>query len=149
MNIKYFLIAGSLILLAVGWNLDDDVLSDLCQVLDTESTNSCPDLSQYPIQVQNAVGGLVDNTPVICGGTVSDRVDPCYKHDRTTNTWSLLGNLNRPRGFHAAAPLLGGSVLWVTGKDLDQKIPILKLIVVHLYVCTTPARTHSISGLKS
>ena len=89
------------------------------------------------------MGGLVDNTPVICGGTVSDgvggypRVDPCYKHDRTTNTWSLLGNLNRPRGFHAAAPLLGGSVLWVTGKDLDQKLPKLKLIVVHLYVHTT------------
>ena len=138
-NIKHFLILGSLILLALGWNLDDDERSDLCQVLDTESSNSCPDLAQYPIQVENAVGGLVDDTPVICGGTVCwqgscPRVDPCYKHDRTTNTWSLLGNLNRARGFHAAAPLLGGSVLWVTGKDLDQKVPILKLIVVHLYV---------------
>ena len=117
MNIKHFLISGSLILLALGWSIDANERSDLCQVLDTESNNSCPDLAQYPIQVQNAVGGLVDDTPVICGGTVSDRVDPCYKHDRTTNTWSLLGNLNRPRGFHAAAPLLGGSVLWVTGRD--------------------------------
>ena len=53
---------------------------------------------------------------------MSDRVDPCYKHDRTTNTWSLLGNMNRPRGWHAAAPLLGGSVLWVTGKYLNKKI---------------------------
>ena len=115
-------IPGSLILLAVGWNLDDDERTDLCQVLDIESTSSCSNLAQYPIQVINAIGGLVDQTPVICGGTVSDRVDPCYKHDRTTNTWSLLGNMNRPRGWHAAAPLLGGSVLWVTGKYLNKKI---------------------------
>ena len=89
------------------------------------------DLTSVKFLTQNLL------TPVICGGTVSDRVDPCYKHDRTTNTWSLLGNLNRPRGFHAAAPLLGGSVLWVTGKDVHQKVPILKLIVIHLYVQNT------------
>ena len=37
----------------------------------------------------------------------------CYMHDRSQNEWTLFGNLNTSRMYHASA-LLNGD-LWMTG----------------------------------
>ena len=61
-------------------------------------------------------GGLLDDTPVICGGfgyCNIGYVSACYYHNKSNNVWTLLGNMNRARSEFGFAPLNGG--FWVTG----------------------------------
>ena len=41
---------------------------DYSQVVDMYSRNSCSNLQSYPLKMDTATGGLVNGSPVICGG---------------------------------------------------------------------------------
>ena len=61
-------------------------------------------------------GGLLDGIPVICGEYGSSATalqSECYFHNKTTNAWTLLGNMKNVRSEFGFALLNGG--LWVTG----------------------------------
>ena len=62
-------------------------------------------------------GGLLNDTPVICGGYYTGKVynyeSACYYHNKITNAWKLLGNMHNARSEFGFAQLNGG--FWVTG----------------------------------
>ena len=62
---------GSLILVATGY---DGKKQDNSQVVDVSSTNSCSSsLSPYPIKINNAIGGVLNGSPFLCGGFGQDQ----------------------------------------------------------------------------
>lgn len=78
------------------------------------SVETCSSLAPLPISTRFATGGLVDKTPVLCGGRSSNKaISMCYYHDRNSNSWILIGNMNRDR--YGAASIVINSKLWVMG----------------------------------
>ena len=78
------------------------------------STKTCSNLSPFPFGMTSGTGSLVNNIPMICGGNngqVSSKT--CYYHDRASNAWILIGNMEKARSHAGSAPLNGA--LWVSG----------------------------------
>ena len=88
--------------------------TNYAQVVDLSLTNVCETFPAYPISMEGAAGGLINNSLTICGGR---DFDTCYKYDIAANEWSFLCNMQSRRYRHAAATLPDGS-LWITGKDI-------------------------------
>ena len=113
---NYFAISDSLVLVATGWNHNINKYKDYCQVVDLNSRKSCVNLPHYPFPMHYGGGGLLNNTPVICGGysySTYAYESACYYHNKITNVWTLFGNLNKARSEFGVAPLSEG--FWVTG----------------------------------
>ena len=74
----------------------------------------------YPVYVNYARGGLINNTPFLCGGRTGndyhEHVSECYKYEQSTNEWTELFNLDQPWCCGASTTLKNGSV-WITGND--------------------------------
>ena len=81
------------------------------QVIDVEGTKTCSNLAKYPNNLVFGGGGLLEDTPVICGGR--DLNTECYMYDKASTTWQLLSNLVTGRRLFGAAIFKGA--LWVTG----------------------------------
>lgn len=81
------------------------------QVVDVDGSATCSDLASYPLDPTGGGGGLLENTPVLCGSSSS--TTECYSYDKASTTWQLLGNLVTGRRFFGAAIFKGA--LWVTG----------------------------------
>ena len=81
------------------------------EVVDVDGSATCSDLAPYPVDPTYGGGGLLENTPVLCGGGSS--TTECYSYDKASTTWQLLGNLVTGRRFFGAAIFKGA--LWVTG----------------------------------
>ena len=58
---KFFL--GSLILIATGISY-----TNTCQVVDVSTSTKCASLQAYPLSLEGATGGVVNGSPLICGG---------------------------------------------------------------------------------
>ena len=82
------------------------------QVIDVERNDTCSDLASYPIDPTRGGGGLLENTPVLCGNNKEYSAE-CYSYDKASNTWQLFANLVTGRGHFGAAIFKG--MLWVTG----------------------------------
>ena len=64
----------------------------------TSSSTACSNLPSYPESFYCcAGGGLVNGSPLICGGTW---VYSCYAFDKSSNKWKLHLNLNSKRNHH-------------------------------------------------
>ena len=90
------------------------------------SVETCSGLAPYPISTYLATGGILDKTPVLCGGVVSNHTgvsSKCYYHDRDSNSWILIGNMNTVR-FDAAS-IVTDSKLWVMGGTYNARYPSL------------------------
>ena len=87
--------------MATGWSY-----TDKCQVIDVSSSTSCGNLPSYPYSMWGGAGGVINNTPIICGGIryfVSPRAQAsCYRFNENTNSWSLHCTMKARRGGHAA-----------------------------------------------
>ena len=55
--------AGSLILIATGIPY-----TNKCQVADVSTSTKCASLQVYPLSLEGASGGVVSDSPLICGG---------------------------------------------------------------------------------
>ena len=90
------------------------------QVVDVDGSATCSDLASYPLNPTSGGGGLLENTPVLCGGISSTTIGntECYFYDKASITWQLLGNLVTGRRFFGAAIFKGA--LWVTGGTLGS-----------------------------
>ena len=67
----------------------------MVQVVDVDGTETCSDLASYPFSPVGAAGGLLESTPVLCGGKPEEAKSKteCYSYDKDSNTWNLLANL--------------------------------------------------------
>jgi hypothetical protein len=81
------------------------------QVVDVDGSATCSDLAPYPLDPTFGGGGLLENTPVLCGSGTS--TTECYSYNKASTTWQLLGNLVTGRSLFGAAIFKGA--LWVTG----------------------------------
>ena len=81
----------------------------------------CNSIEKYPLEINGAQGGVVNDQVVICGGTTtgygSGAISQCYKLIQN-GQWSPLGaGLKKSRSRGAAAPvnIKGQEFLWITG----------------------------------
>jgi hypothetical protein len=96
-----FVISGPLILVATGSSF-----TDKCQVIDVSSSTSCANLPSYPYSMWGAAGGVINNTPIICGGRISSgfptQQESCYRFNENSNSWNLHCTMTSRRSIHAA-----------------------------------------------
>ena len=96
----WFVISG-LIMVATGSQ------SDKCQVVDVSSSMSCANLPTYPFEMYGAAGGVINNSPTICGGfsTTSGShgaQESCYTFNKDINKWKFHCNMTSRRVDYAA-----------------------------------------------
>ena len=111
-----FVISGPLIMVATG-----NPYSDKCQVIDmTSSAKTCSNLPSYPLSMLRAAGGLVEGSPILCGGYKSSgspkQIGSCYRFEKTTNSWKLHATLKSKRSHHSAT-VVKGALLVAGGWD--------------------------------
>ena len=82
--------------------------------------------------MQGATGGLVSNTPIICGGgwvnnDASHASDECHILDGRKLTLNTTMTLKR---YRAASIVLNENTLWITGGKVDLGV---RTLTVDLY----------------
>ena len=107
------------------------------QLVDLNSTMKCNTTfpTQYPVRVRQTAGGLLEDTPIICGGYNPDtkrRVRECYALNYTTNSWEFLANMTVARQDHAT--VLVGDSLWMTGGEISTKVKSLSSLSSTEYI---------------
>ena len=107
------------ILVAAGRNT-------LAQVIDLKSNNTCTNLQEFPIAISYASGGVIDGSPMICGGYGkasrygSDQdQNKCYAYDKSSQAWKCHAYLKRRRRLHSSVVMNGA--LWVLGGYNDRQ----------------------------
>ena len=80
-----------------------------------DSTVSCKNLPLYPQDVRLANGMMINDVPIIAGGSKDGprKISEVYKLDHLGNSWVLLGNMAEKRSQFAVAELNGG--VWAMG----------------------------------
>ena len=109
-----FHVTVSKILITNGWNFDGKQETSEIVDLTIKGSNKCKNWPDFPISVSGAVGGLIGNTVLICGGHTSNKtyVDAC--HSLTSQKATLVTHMSVGRD-NAASIVLSGTILWVTG----------------------------------
>lgn len=81
----------------------------------------CNSIEKYPLEINAAQGGVVNDQVVICGGTTtgvdSGAISQCYKLSQN-GQWSPLGaglKKSRLAGAAATVNIKGQEFLWITG----------------------------------
>ena len=92
-------------------NEDDFIAARKTEIIDLEdSTFTCANtLPDFPTKLTTAAGGLISDTPVICGGYNGGSAQrPCYKYDSGTG-WTYMYDMISPRHKMGMFPL--GNIL--------------------------------------
>ena len=90
--------------------------TDKSQVIDVSSSSTaCANLPSYPFAMSFAAGGVVNGSPIICGGYTSsgERTDSCHRFDRNANSWKLHSSMTSRRSSHASTVVK--NALFITG----------------------------------
>ena len=114
----------SKILITNGWNYDGNQENSEIVDLTIKGGNKCKNWPDFPISVNGAVGGLIGNTVLICGGHRHGNgnktyVDAC--HSLTSQKATLVTHMSIGRD-NAASIVLSGTILWVTGGSNEENI---------------------------
>ena len=109
-----FVISGSLILVATG----QYPYTNKSQVIDVKSSSTaCANLPSYPFSMYGGAGGVVNGSPIICGGYRNKgsprRTESCYRFDRNSTSWKFHSNMTSIRYYHAATVVK--DVLFISG----------------------------------
>merc|ERR1712172_148560 len=84
------------------------------QVIDVStSSTACENLPSYPFAMSYAAGGVVNGSPIICGG-YRYGVGPtnsCHRFDRNANSWKLHSSMTSRRYYHASTVVKNASLL--------------------------------------
>ena len=114
---KEIFLAVSKFLIATGSNGAGDNITKAEMVDLSLSANyhDCPDwITNYPINVKGATGGLVGRNPIICGGTgngLHALTNQCYVI--TPN--NIIPGAKMMNKRYAAASVVVEASLWITG----------------------------------
>ena len=92
--------------------------TDKSQVIDVSSSSTaCANLPSYPFAMSSAAGGVVNGSPIICGGYTRERererTDSCHRFDRNANSWKLISTMKYKRSWHASTVV--NNALFITG----------------------------------
>ena len=90
--------------------------TDKSQVIDVSSSSTaCANLPSYPFAMSSAAGGVVNGSPIICGGSTSnyETPDSCHRFDRNSNSWKLHSSMRYRRDSHASTVV--NNALFITG----------------------------------
>ena len=118
-------------MVTTGWNrngyqTDSDMLD-----LSVRGNSKCYNWADFPKNVEAAVGGLIGDTILICGGgTQDDSYDECYNLNQQTATF--VTNMTAKRKC-AASIVVNQKTLWVTGgwsSDLDVPLASTEYITI-------------------
>ena len=78
-----------------------------------DDDDQCFNWVDYPLELDGATGGLLGNTPLICGGeSFSQNIDECYSLNRETSKFVTKMSVKRR---WAASIVLNETILWITG----------------------------------
>ena len=89
----------------------------------TESAKECDSFPPYPLAIIGATGGLVNGSPIVCGGAPMEDYEMndnatknCYIYDFTIGNWRFLCDMIIARAHHRAVVVdYEGGALWITG----------------------------------
>jgi len=101
---------GSLIMVATGSSTNKSQVIDV-----STSSTACENLPSYPFAMSYAAGGVVNGSPIICGG-YRYGVGPtnsCHRFDRNANSWKLHSSMTSRRYYHASTVVK--NALFITG----------------------------------
>ena len=91
--------------------------TDKSQVIDVSSSSTaCANLPSYPFAMKaGAAGGVVNGSPIICGGEIGSGgpTDTCHRFDRNSNSWKLHSRMASKRSWHASTVVK--NALFITG----------------------------------
>ena len=102
-----------------GWPLDT---GKQVEVLNNDGQpESCPSIQNYPLGLIGAMGGLLNDKVVVCGGTTSEdykgATNKCYQLG-DNGQWAAFGaglNSARCAGAAVSVTIQGEEYLWITG----------------------------------
>ena len=111
---------------------EDSVDPGSFRVVDFVSGKKCKPLPKYPLRLigepfmMDDSVGLLDNRPVVCGGSVEESVLPirkpvaaCYIHDQMSESWKYLTSLKTARSHHSTTTLKDR--IWLSdGQDIKH-----------------------------
>ena len=90
--------------------------TDKSQVIDVSSSSTaCANLPSYPFAMSGAAGGVVNGSPIICGGYTirAEQIDTCHRFDRNSNSWKLHSIMTSKRQVHVSTVVK--NALFITG----------------------------------
>ena len=108
--IDFFSLTVSKFLITTGLGNGDIVTKSEIIDLSEVGKYQCSNWIDYPIDVDQATGGLLGTNAVVCGGYPA--TDECYKI--TSKQAIKLGQMNTKR-YYAASVTINSNTLWVTG----------------------------------
>ena len=90
--------------------------TDKSQVIDVNtSSTACANLPSYPFAMVSAAGGVLNGSPIICGGWRSsgEQTVSCHRFDRNAKSWKLHSTMTSRRDEHASTVVK--DALFITG----------------------------------
>ena len=92
---------GSKILVITGSSLNDGPNLEIVDIKD--SNYHCTKVASFPVKLEGATGGLINGTPLVCGGNdytnFKNPTSDCFVLDNSGTGWSKKGGLLEPRSY--------------------------------------------------
>ena len=110
-------------MITTGWPYSNGAHTEVLDLLNP--TSNCAPGLEFPVEIQGATGGLVDKTPIICGGwngTFGTFEERCFvMNSDSFHTFPLL----KERWYSSCVTI--DNELWITGGSKDISSEIIKL----------------------
>ena len=107
-----FSLAVTKFLIAIGYDGNPVSTSELID-LSLDDDDQCFNWVDYPLELDGATGGLLGNTPLICGGeSFGQYIDECYSLNGETSKFVTKMSV---KTSGAASIVLNETILWITG----------------------------------
>ena len=83
-------------MITTGWPEDSATKTEIIDIASGGVT--CSDLENFPVEISGGVGGNLQGTPVVCGGSLGYPTysDKCYKFT-TTGGWQEFASMKEKR----------------------------------------------------
>ena len=119
------------------------------EVIDLANNAKCEALPDFPYEAFAPTGGLVGQTPVICGGSrwnggVPNDYDKCHTLTENGNFQETF-SLEHVRSEYATVPF-NSSTLWITGTDVTGKTQETEFFNLELGIFEGPLLPKRLSG---
>ena len=140
MFLKSSLAIGTKVLVTPGYEDGSSVQNT--ELIDlTDPSFQCT-VSQFPTSVYAATGGLIGNTPLICGGlnrVTFEYQKSCYSLQEDGD-WKLESNLNTKRGFAANGHVIMNNKLLIAGGWNGTRLATIEVVAPNTKSETLPIR---------
>ena len=112
-----FIYLGKLII-TTGYPRDIGIHSEVIDIVHSNIT--CKSLTNFPVQISQAFGGVLENNiPIVCGGW-SDNYKYAQSNCYIIGKEGIATTMSQPRFFGASA-VISKDTLWITGGTLTEQ----------------------------